>query len=147
MSFALSTVAPAALLVGTARPLAAAEPLDPTRFEVTVLSTGLKQPMEMAVAGAEEQGPTLLMPGRPDSYNSSRLLSETFLARLRDFVGGDLAVGLPGRDFFVAVVANAPDMVDHVRRRVREDFRQTDHPLTDRMLLITADGVSELIDD
>jgi hypothetical protein len=106
-----------------------------------------RKPMEMAVAGAEEQGPTLLMPGRPDSYNSSRLLSETFLARLRDFVGGDLAVGLPGRDFFVAVVANAPEMVDHVRRRVREDFRQTDHPLTDRMLLITADGVSELIDD
>lgn len=49
VSFALATLVPAALLVGTTRPAAAAEPLDPTRFEVTVLSTGLKQPMEMAV--------------------------------------------------------------------------------------------------
>jgi hypothetical protein len=40
-----------------------------------------------------------------------------------------------------------PEMVTRIRKRVQEDFLQTDHPLTDRMLLVTADGVSELIDD
>ena len=104
-----------------------------------------RKPMEMAVAGSEDEAPSMLMPGKPDSYNASRLLSHTFLAKLREFVGGDLAVGVPGRDFFVAVSTKADVMVDHVRERVKEDFQQTDHPLTDRMLLITADGVSELI--
>ncbi|MCA9079582.1 MAG: DUF1444 family protein [Planctomycetaceae bacterium] len=105
------------------------------------------EPMEMAVAGSEEEGPSMLMPGKPDSYNACRLLSQPFLAKLRSFVGGDLAIGVPGRDFFVAVSMKAESMLEHVRARVQEDFRQTDHPLTDRMLLITADGVSELIDE
>ncbi|MBX3441968.1 MAG: DUF1444 family protein [Planctomyces sp.] len=103
-----------------------------------------KQPMEMAVAGSEMDGPTMLMPGRADSYNSSRLLSETFVTRLREVVGGNFAVGLPGRDFFVVVSLKSQRMVDHVRRKVREDYAQMDHPLTDRMLLVSADGVSEL---
>ncbi len=106
-----------------------------------------RKPMEMAVAGTEDDVPSMLMPGRPDSYNASRLLSSSFLAKLRDFVGGDLAIGVPGRDFFVAVSMKADVMLEHVRERVKEDFHQTDHPLTDRMLLITADGVSELVDD
>jgi hypothetical protein len=29
---------------------------------------------------------------------------------------------------------------------VKEDFLRTDHPLTDRLLLLSADGVSELPD-
>lgn len=103
-----------------------------------------RKPMEMAVAGTEDSTPAMLMPGHPDSYNASRLLSESFLVKLREFVGGDLAIGVPGRDFFVAVSMKAEVMLDHVRERVKEDYQQTDHPLTDRMLLITADGVSEL---
>jgi uncharacterized protein YtpQ (UPF0354 family) len=76
-----------------------------------------------------------------------RLLCQSFLTKLREVAEGDLAVGVPGRDFFVAVSMKRPEMVDRIRSRIREDFRQTDHPLTDRMLLVTADGVSELIDD
>ena len=38
-------------------------------------------------------------------------------------------------------------MLDHVRRKVREDYAQMDHPLTDRMLLVSVDGVSELVSD
>ena len=73
-------------------------------------------------------------------------MSEDFATRLREVVGGDLAVGLPGRDFFVAVSLKSPDMVQHVRGRVHEDFAQMDHPLTDRLLLLTTDGVSEYFD-
>jgi hypothetical protein len=105
------------------------------------------QPMEMAVAADEEGSPSMMMPGKPDTYNSVRLLSHSFLERMREVAEGDLAIGVPGRDFFVAVSMKLPQMVDQIRKRVREDFLQTDHPLTDRMLLVTADGVSELIDD
>jgi hypothetical protein len=106
-----------------------------------------RQPMEMAVAESESGGPSMMMPGKPDTYNSVRLLCQSFLTKLREVAEGDLAVGVPGRDFFVAVSMKRPEMVDRIRSRIREDFRQTDHPLTDRMLLVTADGVSELIDD
>jgi uncharacterized protein YtpQ (UPF0354 family) len=105
------------------------------------------QPMEMAVAANDEGTPSMMMPGKPDTYNSVRLLSHDFLERMREVAEGDLAVGVPGRDFFVAVTMKLPQMVDQIRRRVQEDFRQTDHPLTDRMLLVTAAGVSELIDE
>ncbi|WP_437201150.1 DUF1444 family protein [Planctomicrobium sp. SH664] len=107
-----------------------------------------RQPMEMAVAASEEGGvPSMMMPGKPDAYNSVRLLCHSFLAQLREVAEGDLAVGIPGRDFFVAVSMKLPNMVSRIRQRVRDDFQQTDHPLTDRMLLVTADGISELIDD
>ena len=106
-----------------------------------------RQPMEMTVAASEEGTPSMMMPGQPDSYNTSRLLCHPFLAQLREVAEGDLVIGVPGRDFFVAVSTRLPEMVDRIRIRVHEDYQQTDHPLTDRMLLITADGVSELIDD
>lgn len=106
-----------------------------------------RQPMEMAVAASENGEPSMMMPGKPDTYNTVRLLSRSFLTQLRSVAEGDLVIGAPGRDFFVAVSTKMPELVSQIRKRVREDFEQTDHPLTDRMLLVTADGVSELIDE
>lgn len=102
-----------------------------------------KHPMELAVAGAENGAAALLMPDTSDSYNASRLVSTAFTAQLRNAAGGNLAIGLPGRDLFVAVNLKFPDMLAHVRNRVREDFASMDHPLTDRLLLLTADGMCE----
>ena len=101
-------------------------------------------PAEMLLTGQEE-GPKLLMPHKPDAYNTSRLLSQTFHQKLRDVLGREFAVGLPNRDFFVALSTDAPDMVRNIRDRVREDYSQMDHPLTDKLLLISQDGVSELM--
>lgn len=106
-----------------------------------------RQPMEVTVASSEEGAPSIMMPDKPDSYNTSRLLCHTFLQQLRQVAAGDLAIGIPGRDFFVAVSTRLPPTIERIRKRVQEDFQQTDHPLTDRILLVTADGVSELIDD
>jgi hypothetical protein len=102
-----------------------------------------EHPMELAAAGSEETGPSMLMPSRSDSYNAARMVSEAFTSKLREVVGGDVAVGLPGRDFFVAVSVKASEVLQHVRQKVVEDYGQMDHPLTDRLLLLTADGVSE----
>ena len=45
-----------------------------------------RQRMEYIMAG-EEGGPRLLMPKRPDAYNSSRILSRRFCSVLRDELG------------------------------------------------------------
>jgi hypothetical protein len=105
-----------------------------------------EHPMELAVASTEAGAAALLMPDTSDAYNASRLVSGKFTARLREAAGGDLAIGLPGRDLFVAVSLKSTDMIEHVRGRVHEDFVNMDHPLTDRLLLVTADGVCEYCD-
>lgn len=105
-----------------------------------------EHPMELAVASNEAGAAALLMPDTSDAYNAARLVSGKFTARLRAAAGGDLAIGLPGRDLFVAVSLKSTDMIEHVRGRVHEDFVNMDHPLTDRLLLVTADGVCEYCD-
>jgi len=99
-------------------------------------------PMEFTLAG-ESEGPQLLLPVRPDAYNTSRFLSTDFQGRLRELLGHEFAVGVPSRDFFVAVSLNSPAAVEQVRQKVSEDFHHMDHPLSDRMLLVSNDGVSE----
>ncbi|MFN0053684.1 MAG: DUF1444 family protein [Planctomycetales bacterium] len=99
-------------------------------------------PMEFTVAGVEE-GPRLLIPNRQDAYNTTRLLSEQFHARLRHVLGGQFAVGAPSRDFFVAVSLESQATVDDIRKKVEADFQQMDHPLSNRLLLVTLDGVTE----
>jgi uncharacterized protein DUF1444 len=101
-----------------------------------------ESPMELTVAG-EEDGPRLLIPRRLDAYNTARLLSAAFHEKLRRVLGGDFAVGIPSRDFFVAVSLDSAETVEHVRRKVEDDFQQMDHPLSDRLLLVTHDGVTE----
>jgi uncharacterized protein YtpQ (UPF0354 family) len=105
-----------------------------------------RHPMELAAAGTDEGPPALLMPVKSDAYNAARIVSGQFTDRLRESVGGDLAVGVPGRDFFVAVSLKSPEMLEHVRGRVKEDFANMDHPLTDRLLLLTTDGACEYCD-
>jgi hypothetical protein len=98
--------------------------------------------MELTVAG-EDDGPKLLMPTKADAYNTSRMLSPVFHARLQDVLGREFAVGVPGRDFFVAFSLDFGEALAQIRRKVVEDHAQMDHPLTDRILLVSADGVSE----
>lgn len=102
------------------------------------------QPMDFSLAG-DEGGPRLLIPARPDAYNTARLLSEKFHARLHDVMGGEFAVGIPSRDFFVAVSLESAETVEHIRKKVGDDFRQMDHPLSDQLLLVTRDGVTEYV--
>ncbi|MFO1020389.1 MAG: DUF1444 family protein [Planctomycetales bacterium] len=102
-------------------------------------------PMEFAVSENSDAA-RLLLPVRADAYNASRLLSEKFQQKLRDELGAEYAVGLPSRDFFVAVSLNSTDTLEWMKQRITDDFQQLDHPLSKRLLLITSDGVSELTD-
>ena len=105
-----------------------------------------KEPVEFMLSG-EDHGPKLLIPSRPDAYNTSRLLCEPFYFRLRELLGREFAVGIPNRDFFVAVSLDSDSMVEQIRRKVETDYHQMDHPLSDRLLLVSADGISEYLQD
>ncbi len=62
-----------------------------------------EHPMPLAVGSAEEGDNSMVMPQKPDSYNACRLLSDDFTSKLRHLLQGNVVVGVPGRDFFVAV--------------------------------------------
>ncbi len=98
--------------------------------------------MTFTLAG-DDDGPRLLVPNRPDAYNSARLLSPAFHRKLREHLGSPLAIGIPGRDFLVGVSLDSPEALEQVRRQIAEDHARMDHPLTSRLLLISPDGVSE----
>ena len=85
----------------------------------------------------------MLVPVEPNAYNSVRLLGEQLHRRLRELLGPELVVGLPNRDFFVAVSLGHPGLVGQVQQRVIQDYQSMHHPLTSRLLVISADGVSE----
>ena len=40
-----------------------------------------------------------------------------------------------------------PELIEQIRSQVREDHAVMHHPLTRSLLLISADGVSEYLDD
>lgn len=102
-------------------------------------------PLEVTMVGDEED-PRMLMPVKPDAYNCSRILDPGFHGRLRDLFGPELLVGVPNRDFFVAVTMKDRELIEQVQMRVNEDFATMHHPLTKRLLVVSADGVSEFVE-
>ena len=103
-------------------------------------------PLEVSVVG-EDGDARMLIPVNPNAYNSVRLLGGQLHMRLRQLLGAELVVGIPNRDFFVAVSLNHPQLVGQIRQQVAQDFHQMHHPLTSRLLVISADGVSEYCED
>ena len=99
-------------------------------------------PLEVTMVG-DDENPRLLMPVKPDAYNCSRVLDPDFHCQLRELFGPELIVGVPNRDFFVAATLKDPDLISQIRKRVDEDFSTMHHPLTRRLLVVSADGVSE----
>ncbi|MEZ6124973.1 MAG: DUF1444 family protein [Planctomycetaceae bacterium] len=101
-----------------------------------------QHPLEVTAVG--ESGRTrMLVPLEPNAYNSVRLLGRQLHRRLREILGPELVIGVPNRDFFVAVSLEHPDLVRQVHQRVLQDYQSMHHPLTNRLLVISADGVSE----
>jgi hypothetical protein len=99
-------------------------------------------PLEVTLVG-EDDDPRMLVPVTPHAYNSVRLLGDELHGRLRQLLGAELVVGLPNRDFFVAISLNHPKLIGEIQRQVAHDFQSMHHPLTSRLLVISADGVSE----
>lgn len=105
-----------------------------------------QKPAEFACGGVGESA-KIVMPMRPDAYITARWLSPSFRASMQQEIGREIAVGLPGRDFFVAVSTCESETLRQMKSLIAADFDRIDHPLTCRMLLVSRDGVSELCDE
>ncbi len=99
-------------------------------------------PMQLHVAGGEH-GPSMVLPAKHDTYNAVRFLCPEFRDQLLELFGREFVIGLPSRDFFAATAADSRKLLQHFQHQVRSDFATSDHPLCDRLLQVSAEGVSE----
>ena len=76
-----------------------------------------------------------------DGYDASRLLLPSLHDRLKGYLGSPFLAGIPNRDILICF-RNDDEMIERLQQQVQTDFRQMPHQITDRLLLVTADGLA-----
>jgi uncharacterized protein YtpQ (UPF0354 family) len=76
-----------------------------------------------------------------DGFDASRILLPTLNERLREHLGSPFLAGVPNREILLCF-RDEPETLARVRDQVKSDFRQMPHPITDKLLLVTPDGLA-----
>jgi hypothetical protein len=76
-----------------------------------------------------------------DGYDASRILLPNLHEKLREHLGSPFAAAIPNRDILLCF-RNDEDTVEKLRPQIHSAFHQMPHDLTDRLMLITADGIA-----
>tara|TARA_R110002111_G_scaffold100976_6_gene156551 strand:+ start:116074 stop:117381 length:1308 start_codon:yes stop_codon:yes gene_type:complete len=92
---------------------------------------------------SREEGPNMIIQSKPDAYNASQVLSKSFYQQARKFLGSEFLAGVPNRDFLLALSLSEAPIIEKIQHNIASDYLTMDHPLTDQLLVVTADGVSE----
>ncbi len=85
----------------------------------------------------------LFMYNSQDGYDATRLLLTDILADWAQRVSGQLVIGIPNRDFLIALGDANPDILRSVAAQIQIDAVQRDHGLTDRLFTLVGDQVCE----
>ena len=95
-----------------------------------------------AHAAADENGNVnLILFQTMDGYDASRILLPTLHDRLKEHLGSPFVAGIPNRDILLCF-RNDDATVSRLREQIGEDHRKMPHGVTDKLLLITADGIA-----
>ncbi|MGQ9548627.1 MAG: DUF5688 family protein [Roseiflexus sp.] len=78
-----------------------------------------------------------------DGYDATRLLLTDILAAWARQVSGHLVIGIPNRDFLIALGDANPDILRSVAAQIQIDAVQRDHGLTDRLFTLIGGEVRE----
>lgn len=78
-----------------------------------------------------------------DGFDASRLLLPNLHERLRDHLGSPFVAAIPNRDILLCF-RHDEDTVTPLRDQIRRDYRTMPHQVTDRLMLVTADGIAPL---
>ena len=76
-----------------------------------------------------------------DGYDASRLLLPTLHEKLREHLGSPFAAAMPNRDILLCF-RNDDETIERLKEQIAEDYRQMPHQVTDKLLLITPDGIA-----
>ena len=76
-----------------------------------------------------------------DGFDASRLLLPSLHDRLREHLGSPFVAAIPNRDILLCF-RNEPDTVESLRDQINSDYRTMPHQVTNRLLLVTPDGIA-----
>ena len=76
-----------------------------------------------------------------DGFDASRLLLPTLHERLREHLGSPFIAAIPNRDILLCF-RNDEETVESLRSQIRTDFHTMPHQVTEKLLLVTADGIA-----
>ena len=98
----------------------------------------------VASAAQDDDGKiSLILFQTGDGYDASRLLLPTLHERLREHLGSPFAAAIPTRDLLLCFRSDA-ETVQRVKEQVAEDYRRMPHQVTDKLLLVTPDGIATM---
>ncbi|MCS6939962.1 MAG: DUF5688 family protein [Roseiflexaceae bacterium] len=93
------------------------------------------------MVGEDEQ--RLFIFNSNDGYDATRLLLTDILADWAKQVCGQLVIGVPNRDFLIALGDANPDILRSVAAQIQIDSIQRDHGLTDRLFTLVGGQIRE----
>lgn len=97
----------------------------------------------MAATAAQDEDGTinLIIFQTCDGYDASRILLPTLHDRLSEHLGSPFAAGIPNRDILLCFRDDA-ETVSRIRTQIAEDYARMPHQLTDKLILVTPDGIA-----
>jgi uncharacterized protein YtpQ (UPF0354 family) len=99
------------------------------------------QEMEAHATQDEDGRINLILFQRGDGYDASRILLPTLHERLREHLGSPFVAAIPNRDILLCFRNDEPT-VARLGMQIADDFRQMPHQVTDKLFLITPDGIA-----
>jgi len=110
--------------------------------EVALKNLQEKSEAMQANAAQDEDGAiSLIIFQSMDGYDASRILLPTRYARLREYLGSPFGAGIPNRDILLCF-RNDDATVARLKGQIAADFKAMPHQVTDKLMLITADGIA-----
>jgi hypothetical protein len=97
--------------------------------------------LEAHAAQDENGGVNLILFQKLDGYDASRILLPTLHEKLRSYLGSPFVAGIPNRDILLCF-RNDPETVERLRKQIADDYRSMPHQVTDKLLLVTPDGIA-----
>jgi len=102
--------------------------------------------MAAHAAQDEEGNVNLILFQTMDGYDASRILLPNLHEKLRGYLGSPFMAGIPNRDILICF-RNEAEITNRLKEQIANDYNQMPHQVTEKLLLVTADGVAPFEDE
>lgn len=99
------------------------------------------QTLQAHTAQDENGAVNLILFQTLDGFDATRLLLPSLHAALREPLGSPFAAAIPNRDILLCFKSDT-ETVGRLRSQVQQDYRTMPHQVTDRIFLVTPDGIA-----
>lgn len=99
------------------------------------------QTLQAHTAQDEHGAVNLILFQTLDGFDATRLLLPSLHTALREPLGSPFAAAIPNRDILLCFKSDT-ETVARLRSQVQQDYRTMPHQVTDRIFLVTPDGIA-----